>query len=234
MIRVAIICARGGSKGVPGKNTRMIAGRPLIAWSIAQALESKLFEHVAVSSDARDILACAQAAGATFLVQRPDAMATDTASVLPAIEHCLVAIEDDLGSPVDSFAFLQATSPTRDVEDIKGAVALFEQHRCTSVVTGCEARLSPYFSLFEETPEGTIKISKEPDSLTVRRQDAPRCFGLNGSVYVVDRASFSWDQRTIWPDTRLFEMSEENSVDIDTPLDFRIAEMIMTDRHQSG
>tara|TARA_R110001599_G_scaffold350098_1_gene579611 strand:- start:6745 stop:7449 length:705 start_codon:yes stop_codon:yes gene_type:complete len=230
--RVAILCARGGSKGVPGKNTAMIAGKPLIAWSILQALESGLFDHIAVSSDAPDILDAAQAAGATLLVRRPDALATDMVSVLPAIEHCLAAIEDDLSHKVDSFVFLQATSPTRGVTDIKDAVALFDAHGCTSVITGSAARASPYFSLVEETPQGTVTLSKVTDPPLVRRQDAPRCFAMNGSIYVVNRAGFGADQRMIWPDTRLFEMSEENSVDIDTPLDLQIAEMIMAARHQ--
>lgn len=197
-----------------------------------QALESGLFDHVAVSSDAADILEAARAAGATLLVRRPDALATDTVSVLPAIEHCLVAIEDGLGHAVSSFVFLQATSPTRDVVNIKDAVALFEQHGCTSVITGSAARASPYFSLVEETSQGTIALSKITDPPVLRRQDAPQCFGMNGSIYVVNRAGFRADQRMIWPDTRLLEMSEENSVDIDTPLDFQIAEMIMAARHQ--
>ena len=231
MSRVAVLCARGGSVGVPGKNTRLIAGRPLIAWSIAQALESGLFAHVAVSSDSPDILEAARQAGATLLVQRPDHLATDTVSVLPAVEHCLAAIEAHQGALVRSFVLLQATSPTREVADIKGAVALFDHHACSSVITGCAARASPYFSLVEETPQGTVILSKPTDPPIVRRQDAPRCFDMNGSIYVVDRIRFATQQQMIWPDTRLFEMSAENSVDIDTLLDFRIAEMIMDTRH---
>ncbi len=234
MSRVAVICARGGSKGVPGKNVRMLAGRPLISWTIGQALDCGLFDHVAVSSDAADILDVSKDAGAGFLVHRPSALATDEASVLPAVEHCLCVVEDSLESPISSFALLQATSPTRDLADIRGAVQLFDKHRCSSVISGNVAKASPYFSLVEEKAEGTIELSKVLNAPIVRRQDAPKCFEINGSVYIVDRAKFHLEQRTIWPDTRLFEMSEENSVDIDTPLDFKIAEMIMNDRYRNA
>ena len=97
MTRIAILCARGGSKGVPGKNIRPLAGRPLIAWSINQAREAALFDLIAVSSDDAAILDAARNAGAGLMVRRPDALATDTVSVLPAIVHCLEAAEAHLG-----------------------------------------------------------------------------------------------------------------------------------------
>lgn len=226
MTRIAILCARGGSKGVPGKNTRLLGGRPLIAWSIAQARESGLFDLVAVSSDAPDILEAARAAGADLMVRRPDELATDTVSVLPAIVHCIEAAEAHLGRKARSITYLQATSPARDTSDIAACVDLFEAHRPGSVVTGCTAKSSPYFSLVEERPEGTVGLSKPTDPPVVRRQDAPRCFDLNGSVYVFDRDRFMADPRVLYPDTRLHEMPEERSVDIDTELDWALAELL--------
>lgn len=230
MTRVAILCARGGSKAVPGKNIKLLAGRPLIEWTIKQARDSGMFDHVVVSSDAADILQAAQNAEATHLIQRPPALATDAASVLPAIEHALALLEADHNMLIDSFVLLQPTSPTRDVEDIIGAVSLFDTAKCTSVITGSKARSSPYFSLVERNQDGTISLCKMATPPIVRRQDAPACFDMNGSIYVVDRACFAKDQKMIWPDTQLFEMSEENSVDIDTPLDFKIADMVMCER----
>lgn len=230
MKRVAIICARGGSKGVPGKNTRLLAGKPLIAWTIEHALAADLFSDVIVSSDSADILAAAHAAGATMLVQRPENLATDTASVLPAVAHALDHAEQVEGQCMDSFVLLQATSPTREPKDIRGAVELFDRYRCTSVISGTVARSSPYFSIVEENPDGTIRLCKPREHNVVRRQDAPKCFDLNGSIYVINRPAFRADQRIMWPDTRLYEMSDENSVDIDTPLDFDFAELIMRRR----
>lgn len=227
MTRIAILCARGGSRGVPGKNVRPLAGRPLIAWSINQAREAALFDLIAVSSDDAAILDAARDAGADLMVRRPDALATDTVSVLPAIVHCLEAAEAHLGCAADSLTYLQATSPTRNVADIAACVELFETRRPGSVVTGSPAKSSPYFSLVEERPGGTVGLSKPTDPPVVRRQDAPRCFDMNGSVYVFDRDRFVADPRVLYPDTRLHEMPEERSVDIDTPLDWALAELVM-------
>jgi CMP-N,N'-diacetyllegionaminic acid synthase len=230
MSRIAVICARGGSKGVPGKNIRPLHGRPLIAWTIRHALDSGLFETVAVSSDADDILAAAGAAGATLLVKRPDELASDTISVLPAVAHCLAEAERRQATGFDHFALLQATSPTREPADLAGAVALFEAHRPGSVITGCLAKSSPYYTIVEEQAGGTVGLSKPVDPPFARRQDAPRCYDLNGSIYVIDRARFARDPRSLYPDSRLYEMSAENSVDIDSELDFLLAEAVLARR----
>jgi N-acylneuraminate cytidylyltransferase/CMP-N,N'-diacetyllegionaminic acid synthase len=230
MTRIAILCARGGSKGVPGKNIRPLAGRPLIVWSIVQARETGLFDLIAVSSDDAAILDAAGDAGAGLLVRRPDALATDTVSVLPAILHCLQAAEAHLRRQACSITYLQATSPTRDAADIAACLDLFEAHRPGSVVTGSPAKSSPYFSLLEERSEGTVGLSKPTDPPVVRRQDAPRCFDMNGSVYVFDRDRFMADPRVLYPDTRLHEMPGERSVDIDTELDWALAELVFSRR----
>ena len=232
MTKVAVLCARGGSKAVPGKNIKMLAGQPLIHWTIEQACKSQLFDYVVVSSDAPDILLAAKNAGATYLVKRPKALATDAISVLPAIEHALASLEADLNLKIDSFVLLQPTSPTREADDITGAVSLFDTAKCSSVITGSRARSSPYFSIVEKKPDGSVMLCKTVNPPILRRQDAPDCFDMNGSIYVVNRTCFSKVQQMIWPDTQLFEMAEENSVDIDTPLDFEIANMIMIERQK--
>lgn len=230
MTRIAVICARGGSRGVPGKNIRPLGGRPLIAWSVAQAHETGLFDLIAVSSDDAAILEAARAAGADLMVRRPDELATDTVSVLPAIVHCVKAAEAHLGRQACSITYLQATSPTRAAKDIAACADLFEAHRPGSVVTGCTAKSSPYFSLVEEREGGTVGLSKPTDPPVVRRQDAPRCFDMNGSVYVFDRDRFIADPRVLYPDTRLHEMPGERSVDIDTELDWALAELVFARR----
>ena len=230
MTRIAILCARGGSKGVPGKNIRPLAGKPLIAWTVEQARQTGLFDLIALSSDSQEILDAGQRAGADLMVRRPDELATDTVSVLPAILHCLERAEAQLGRRADTITFLQATSPTREPEDIAAALELFAVHRPGSVITGAPARSSPYFSLVEERPEGHVTLAKPTDPPVVRRQDAPRCFDMNGSIYVFDRERFEADPRILYPDTRLYEMPEERSVDIDTELDWALAELVMARR----
>ncbi|MCR9241256.1 MAG: acylneuraminate cytidylyltransferase family protein [Rhodobiaceae bacterium] len=226
MTRLCTILARGGSKGVPGKNIRPLLGKPLIVHSIEQAQASKLFEHIAVSSDDQAILDAARAAGVQHLVQRPLELATDVAAKLPAIRHCVETVENEIGQVVDIVADLQPTSPLRWPSDIIGAVALLDNGDVENVITGSPAKCSPYFNLVEERPDGSVGLSKPTDPPIVRRQDAPRTFDMNGSIYVWRRATLMSDVGLFLEKTRLFEMPEDRSADIDTELDFQFVEFL--------
>jgi CMP-N,N'-diacetyllegionaminic acid synthase len=224
------ICARGGSKGVPGKNLRPLLSKPLIAHSIEQAKRTGLFAAVAVSSDAPEILDAAKKCGADVLVRRPDEMATDTAAKLPAIRHCFEAAERECGRAFPVFVDLDATSPLRLPEDIAGAIRLLETTGASSVITGAAARRSPYFNLVELDDRGVPHVCKELKTPLVRRQDAPRCFDMNASIYVWRREPFLASPAIFYDDTRLFEMPEERSIDIDSLLDWDVVQMLMTRR----
>ncbi len=227
MIRLCTISARGGSKGVPGKNVRELCGKPLLAHSIEQARRSGVFDSIAVSSDADEILQVAHRYGADVLVKRPDAMATDTAPKCPAIKHCLETAEQLQRRRFEIVVELQATSPNRLPEDIIGAVRLLEQSTASNVVSGTEARSSPYYSLVERDVAGFIHLSKTLAAPLTRRQDAPQCFDINGSIYVWRRDPFVKDPKVFYSDTLLYEMPPERSIDIDSELDFDIAETLM-------
>ncbi|MBC7952314.1 MAG: acylneuraminate cytidylyltransferase family protein [Rhodospirillaceae bacterium] len=231
MKRLCTICARGGSKGVPSKNIRLIAGKPLIAHSIDQARASGLFQAIAVSSDSTEILAAAGAAGADVLIERPSEMATDTAGKVPAIRHCLLEAEKRLGAIFDVLVDLDATSPLRLPADIAGAVALLEDTGTSTVITGAPSRRSPYFNLVERDADGVVRQSKLTDPPLLRRQDAPDCFDMNASIYVWRRESFVERPAVFNPDTLLFVMPEDRSIDIDTPFDWEIVEFLMNKRH---
>ncbi|MCF8516726.1 MAG: acylneuraminate cytidylyltransferase family protein [Rhodobacteraceae bacterium] len=227
MTRICTICARGGSKGVPGKNIRLIAGKPLIAWTVEQARASGLFDLIAVSSDSEAILAAAMAAGAGLAVQRPAEMATDTAGKIPVIAHALRAAEAHLGHKARILVDLDATSPLRDLADITGAVKLLEATGATNVITGAPARRSPYCNLVERQEDGYVVLSKPLPAQVLRRQDAPACFDMNASIYVWQREAFVSDPRVFYPDTQLFEMPEDRSIDIDSPLDLLRVELLL-------
>lgn len=232
MKRLCTICARGGSKGVEGKNLRILQGKPLIAHSILQALEAKLFDAVAVSSDSEEILRTAQQFGAQVLVRRPDEMATDTAPKVPAIYHCMAEAERMLDTTFEVLVDLDATSPLRLAKDIVGAVSLLENTGVSNVITGSPARRSPYFNLVELNQQGFIQLSKSLPVAITRRQDSPRCFDMNASIYVWRRAAFVAEPKIFYADTRLFEMPEERSHDIDSELDFEIVRMLMEQRKE--
>lgn len=226
MTRLCTILARGGSKGVPGKNVRPLLGKPLIVHSIEQAQASGLFEHIAVSSDDEAILDTALAAGVDHLVQRPAELATDTAAKLPAIRHCVETVEKKIGKMVEVVADLQPTSPLRLPSDIVGAVTLLGESDVDNVITGSPAKCSPYFNLVEERSDGSVGLSKPTDPPIVRRQDAPRTFDMNGSIYVWRRAILMSDVGLFLENTHLYEMPEERSADIDTELDFQFVEFL--------
>ena len=235
MKRLAVICARGGSKGVKGKNLRRLAGKPLLAHSIEQAKRSGVFAAVAVSSDSAEILEAGRAWGADHLVERPAALATDAAPKVPAIRHCAETVEKRTGERFEVVVDLDATAPLRDVADIQGVVRLLEESGAANVVSGAPARRSPYFNLVERDARGRVHLSKPPARPIERRQDSPECFDLNASVFAWTRAAlFSNNDSAIGDDTLLYVMPEERSIDLDTETDFRFAEFMMARREPAA
>lgn len=234
MNRLCTICARGGSKGVKGKNTRLLHGKPLIAYSIEQAAASGLFGAIAVSSDAQDILDVAGEWGADYLIQRPGELATDQAAKLPAIRHCAGEVERRAGHMYETVVDLDATSPLRSVEDIQKAVALLEEGGAGNVITAMPSRRSPYFNMVELNADGVAALSKPLKTPVVRRQDAPQCYDMNASIYVWKRPVLFASDTIFNVDTKLYVMPEERSIDIDSEIDFKIVEFLMESGSRAG
>jgi CMP-N,N'-diacetyllegionaminic acid synthase len=137
------------------------------------------------------------------------------------------------GSVPSIFVDLDVTSPLRLASDITGAVELLQDSGARNVVTGAPARRSPYFNLLEARTDGTVGLSKITDPPITRRQDAPRCFDMNASIYVWRVAPFLESPAVFYPDTRLFEMPEERSVDIDSDVDFALVDLLLRRRLES-
>jgi CMP-N,N'-diacetyllegionaminic acid synthase len=230
MSRVCTICARGGSKGVRGKNLREMHGKPLLAYTVEQAKASGLFDVVAVSSDSSQILEIANRFGADLLIERPAELATDTAAKLPVIRHAVAEAERQSGRTFGTLVDLDATSPLRNVDDIRAAVALLEDTGSGNVITAMPARRSPYFNLVELNDQGQVVLSKPVATPFVRRQDAPLCFDMNASIYVWRRDTLFQAPSLFNPDTQLYVMPEERSIDIDSELDFQFVEFLIAQR----
>ena len=229
--RLAVICARAGSKGVKGKNLRQLAGKPLIAHSIEQAKATGQFNAIAVSSDSAEIRDTAIRYGADHAVERPEDLASDTAPKVPAIRHCTETVEKETGDTFDMIVDLDATAPLRSLDDIQGAIGLLEESGAANVVSGMPSRRSPYFNLVELDETGRVHLSKPPAAPIARRQDAPDCFDLNASVFAWTRAAlFSDNDYALGEDTVLYVMPENRSIDIDTETDFRFVEFLMSER----
>mgnify|MGYP000941386294 CR=1 FL=1 len=228
------ICARGGSKGVPNKNIRPIAGKALLAYSVEQALATGMFEAVAFSSDSEAYLEAARAAGAGILVRRPPELASDTAGKLPAIRHCVRSAETELGHTVDIVVDLDCTSPLRLPSDIRACVDLLIETGSGNLITAAPARRSPYFNLVERRPDGGIGLSKSLGAPVLRRQDAPPCYDMNASIYAWRRDALMDRDGIFHPDTALYVMPEERSVDIDSDLDWDVVSMLLQRRAGAG
>lgn len=227
--RICTICARGGSQGVPGKNVRLLHGKPLLAHTIEHAQESGAFDCLAVSSDSMEILQVAEEWGVDYLVERPDDLASAEAAKLPAIQHAVQQAEKHTGMTFDTVVDLDATAPVRVPEDVCNAIQLFETTDASNVITGVPARRSPYFNLVEETEDGYVRLAKRPDEEPiVRRQDVPKCYDMNASIYVWRRKGFlERGIQPLGPKTRLYEMEEHQGYDIDSEVDFVIVEAIL-------
>ena len=225
MTTIATICARGGSKGVPGKNLIPLLGKPLIVHTIEQALSCREIDRVFVSTDDKEIANVARAAGAEVPFLRPAHLATDDAPKIPVIEH-LVSFLEARGSKPKRIVDLDATSPLRKVEDIEACLALLDENTDV-VITGYEADKNPYFNMVETTEGGLASLCKKPSREVVCRQRVPRVYAMNASVYVWQRRSLHlglWGGRV-----RLYVMPRERSIDIDSWIDFRLVEILMQD-----
>lgn len=231
MNRICTICARGGSKGVKNKNLKRILGKPLIAHSIIQAQKSNLFDIIAVSSDSEAILEVAKEYGVDVIVHRPNELADDTAAKSPAIKHCVIEAENKTNITFDTIVDIDATSPLRTVEDLQCAVDKLENSdQAKNLITGMNARRSPYFNLVEANEKGFVKLSKQLNKKFVRRQDVPKSYDMNASIYVWKRKYFFEGPNVFTDATILYEMPEERSIDIDSPLDFEFVSFLAQKR----
>jgi len=226
MRRLAVVCARAGSKGVPNKNLRELGGVPLIVHTLRQAQSCNLFDAIAVSSDSNEILSVASSCGIKFLISRPDEFATDDAPKIPAIRHCCEFVEKSLGN-FDYVADLDCTVPYRLDSDIQNAFQLIEQSGASSLISGTSARKNPYFNMVEISSSGALQISKVFDPPLIRRQDAPRCFDMNASIHIWRRKTLFASDDRIHPDTVIYEMPFERSIDIDNEIEFELNEFLM-------
>lgn len=222
------VCARGGSKGVVGKNLRPIHGKSLIEYTLDQAKSVPGVTVLGISSDSHEMLKLGVKYG--FLpIQRPAELATDSAAKVPAIRHCVQECEKIVQKQMDVCIDLDCTSPLRDVQDIINVIELMKSGKYSNVITGAPARRSPYFNLVEkDIATGKIDLSKRPDKPIVRRQDAPQCFDMNASIYGWKREVLMQENTLFFPTTGFYEMPEERSLDIDSELDFEVVSYLLS------
>lgn len=224
-----IIPARGGSKSIPGKNIKPFAGKPLVVWSIEAALAIAPEESVIVTTDSDEIASVARSAGISCPHMRPAELATDTAGSREVMLDAMAEAERR-GVAYDCVVLLQPTSPMRTVTDIRATLDAWSPD-VDMAVTVRPAPCNPYYDCFETSADGFLRISKGDGCLT-RRQDAPPAWQLNGAVYVITPARLREMEIGRMMRRVPVVMPAERSLDLDTPLDWQIAELKM--QNQNG
>jgi CMP-N,N'-diacetyllegionaminic acid synthase len=224
-----VIGARGGSKGLVGKNIRPLLGKPMIAWSIEQALACPEITRVVVSTDSPQIADVAKQYGAQVPFLRPPELANDAAGKWEVWQHALRACEAHYQEPIDLFVDLDCTSPLREVEDISKAIAQFRASDMDAVFSICEAAKNPYFNMLEEE-NGILRICKTLPKPIVRRQDAPKVYTHVASIYVLSPAYLRSGTGLLSGRTQGYDIGADKSLDVDSQFDFELIEYLMQKR----
>jgi N-acylneuraminate cytidylyltransferase len=227
MSTIAFIFARGGSKGLPGKNIRPLMGRPLIAWSIEQALAVKRIKRVIVSTDSAEIAAVALESGAEVPFIRPEELARDDSPEWLAWRHALNYVQEADGKLPEILISVPTTSPLRLPIDIENCLDEYEKSDVDSVITMTSAHRSPYFNMVKRRPDGNVELVNSPQLAITHRQDAPLVYDVSTVCYVVN-SSFVFEHNSIFEGrVKAIYVPTERAIDIDTLLDFQIAEHLM-------
>lgn len=221
---LAVIGARGGSKGLPGKNVASLCGKPLLAWSIDAARQSASIARTVVSTDDETIAIVARQHGADVPFLRPAALATDDAPAIAVVRHVVEALARD-GYHPDAVMLLQPTSPLRTAGDIDRAAALLLERQADAVVSVCPAKPHPYWMKGIDATGWMRDLLPQPEAFT-GRQALPEVYALNGAIYLV-RSEVLLTGGWNGPRTAAYVMPLERSIDIDTSLDLAIAEFLL-------
>ena len=228
MVTQAFIFARGGSKGLPGKNIRNFCGKPLIAWSIEQALAVESIKGVIVSTDSQEIAEVSRNFGAEVPFMRPNHLAQDESPEILSWKHALNFLLERDGVLPSVMLSLPATAPLRDTTDIQNCLDLFNEGDSDVVITVSESYRNPFFNMVQLTDKDFAKIVIREASTISRRQDAKTVFDMATVAYVA-RPDFILKSESIFDGVvRAMRVPRERSVDIDSLFEIEVAEFVMS------
>lgn len=227
MRTLAIIPARGGSKGIPRKNITMLNGKPLIYYTIQAAKKSEDLNDIVVSTDDYEIAKIARDLGALVPFIRPQNLATDEAESAPVIEHALNFMEEKRGFEYDAILMLQPTSPLRTSEHINGSIKLFGSKDCDSLVSIVSVGGNHPLRMKTLSDGRLLNYVDQGFWNMMPRQSLPDVYIRNGSIYLIKRDAFMQSKQLIGKSCLGFPMSEFDSINIDSPIDLKIADLIL-------
>lgn len=227
MNSLVIIPARGGSKGIPHKNIKLLAGKPLIEYTIDVARAIVPDENICVSTDDQKIIKVVENYGLKVPFVRPEELAIDKAGTYEVLLHALKFYEDQ-GKHFDNVILLQNTSPFRNAEHVREALKLYSPE-IDMVVSVKESTSNPYYNCFEENNKGYLHISKG-DGLFTRRQDVPKAYEYNGAIYIINPNSLKKMPLGKFSHRVKYVMDDMHSVDLDNMIDWKFAELIINEK----
>ncbi len=228
------ICARGGSKGIPGKNIKELAGKPLIGYSIdvARRFKSEFGEvDIALSTDSDQIMEVAVACGLKSDYKRPDSLAGDTIGKIDAIRDVVLFYENKNNIRYDYILDLDVTSPLRNLTDLKDAFELLKNDKeAVNLFSVSPSGRSPYFNMVEKKENGYYAQVKQPDSTVLTRQSAPVVYDLNASFYFYRRSFFECGYKGAITDKSLIYLVPHTCFDLDHPIDFEFISYLLENK----
>ncbi len=230
METLCTICARGGSKGVPNKNSKLLLGKPLIAWTIEEAKKCKEINSVVVSTDCEKIAKIAQDYGALVPFMRPNNLASDNSGKWEVWQNALEECEKIYNKNYDMYIDLDCTSPLKESEDISNAISIFKEKKVDCVFSICESRKNPYFNMVEYQDNKLI-ISKKLDQKIVCRQNAPKVFDHVAAIYILDTKYLKNSFGLLSGRAIGYNIGIEKGIDIDNEIDFEIVQYLMSKKH---
>lgn len=228
---LGLVTARGGSKGLPGKNLRFVAGKPLIAWTLEAARKAIALDRTIVSTDDAEIAETARRWGGEAPFVRPAELARDDSPHVDVVLHALAWLDEHQDYRPDYVVLLQPTSPLRTADDIDAAVALARSNNADAVVSVCQTHDHPYL-VRRIAEDGTLKEFLPCPLSYARRQDLPPAYALNGAIYIVRPGVLAEARTFLPPSTQAFVMPADRSYQIDTAADLRWVELVL--KHPVG
>lgn len=226
-MNIAIIPARVGSKRLPGKNIKLLAGKPMIAWTIEAALNSKIFDHVFVSTDGEEIAQVSKEYGAEVPFLRPDELASDEATTNDVVTHLVEWFEKKYKKNVGTITILQPTSPLRNTQHIIEAMQLMKDKAAKAIISVCELEYPIHFCN-KLGSDGSMKDFIKPEN-NKRTQDLERFYRVNGAIYIYTRCYVGFLNNIYSDGSYAYAMNRSCSIDIDSEYDFELAKFLSPD-----
>ena len=219
------ICARGGSKGIKNKALKKILGKPLIYYTIKQALNAKVFDKILLSTDSKKIQKIGKQYGIESWLLRPTNLSTDNVSKLKVIRHAFLSAEKYYKKKFDTCVDLDLTSPLRSLSDIKKAIKKFKKTNSSNLFSVTKANKNPYFNMVENK-KNKVQLLKNEKKKIYSRQKAPKVYEMNASIYIFKRNFILNNKNIINKSSSLFYMPRERSIDIDDVFDLYLVKQL--------